>query len=154
MAPGRAISAGTQSGTSSVPRLLDRLATEVRWLPVLVVGTHRDAAGGSLPAPVVHRTAEVLHLGPLAPGESAMILSAGSSNDHNSDGTRQTGCASSPPRDPGYAELSAFDQPGKHGRSGCSEPDRCTSIRASYRYWYSDLEALSLAIPLEARTRQ
>ena len=36
-------------------RLLERVAPEARRLPVLVVGMHRDPAGGSLPGAIVHR---------------------------------------------------------------------------------------------------
>ncbi len=52
-------------------RLLDRLAAEIRRLPVLVVGVHRE--GTELPT---HRAAEVIGLGPLSPRESAVLLSA------------------------------------------------------------------------------
>ncbi|MBM7784082.1 ATP-binding protein [Tenggerimyces flavus] len=51
-------------------RLLDRLGAEIRRLPLLVVGTHRDAA--ALPA---DRSAEVVNLGPLSPTEAAAMLS-------------------------------------------------------------------------------
>ena len=56
-------------------RLLERLAQEVRRLPMIVVGAHRDAAGGSLPAPIAHR-ADVLSLQPLTTAEAAALLSA------------------------------------------------------------------------------
>ncbi|HEV2777959.1 MAG TPA: AAA family ATPase [Actinophytocola sp.] len=51
-------------------RLLDRVAAEIRRLPLLVVGTHRDAS--DLRA---HRAAEVLALGPLSPSEAVAMLS-------------------------------------------------------------------------------
>lgn len=51
-------------------RLLDRVAEEVRRLPLLIVGTHRDAS--ELRA---HRATEIVGLGPLTPGEAAAMLS-------------------------------------------------------------------------------
>ena len=51
-------------------RLLDRVAAEVRRLPLLVVGAHRDGAELR-----THRAAEVIGLGPLSSGESAVMLS-------------------------------------------------------------------------------
>ncbi|MFC0541560.1 ATP-binding protein [Kutzneria chonburiensis] len=51
-------------------RLLDRVAAEIRRLPLLVVGVHRD--GPDLRA---HRAAEVVSLGPLSQSESACLLS-------------------------------------------------------------------------------
>jgi len=51
-------------------RLLDRVAAEIRRLPLLIVGVHRD--GPDLRA---HRAAEVVGLGPLSPSESACLLS-------------------------------------------------------------------------------
>jgi tetratricopeptide (TPR) repeat protein len=54
-------------------RLLNRLTTELRRLPILVVGTQRDPVA-------VHRAAEVVHLGPLSPSESAAVLSAAVDN--------------------------------------------------------------------------
>jgi len=56
-------------------RLLERIAPEARRLPVLVVGMHRDPAGGSLPGAIAHRAA-VLSLRPLTPNEAAAMLSA------------------------------------------------------------------------------
>jgi len=56
-------------------RLLERVAPEARRLPVLVVGMHRDPAGGSLPGAIAHRAA-VLSLRPLTPNEAAAMLSA------------------------------------------------------------------------------
>jgi DNA-binding CsgD family transcriptional regulator len=56
-------------------RLLERVAAEVRRLPMLVVGTHRlQAGGGSLALPA-HAT-EMLTLQPLAPAEAVAFLSA------------------------------------------------------------------------------
>jgi DNA-binding CsgD family transcriptional regulator len=55
-------------------RLLERVAPEVRRLPVLVVGAHRDPAGGSQAASSAHRATEVLSLGPLARNDAATIL--------------------------------------------------------------------------------
>ena len=51
-------------------RLLDRVAAEIRRLPLLIVGVHRD--GPDLRS---HRVAEVVGLGPLSPGEAACLLS-------------------------------------------------------------------------------
>jgi DNA-binding CsgD family transcriptional regulator len=56
-------------------RLLERIAPEARRLPVLVVGMHRDPAGGSLPGAIAHRAA-VLSLRPLTANEAAAMLSA------------------------------------------------------------------------------
>ena len=56
-------------------RLLERVAPEARRLPVLVVGMHRDPAGGSLPGAIAHRAA-ALSLRPLTPNEAAALLSA------------------------------------------------------------------------------
>jgi DNA-binding CsgD family transcriptional regulator len=56
-------------------RLLERVAPEARRLPMLVVGMHRDPAGGSLPGSIAHRAA-VLSLRPLAQNEAAAMLSA------------------------------------------------------------------------------
>jgi DNA-binding CsgD family transcriptional regulator len=55
-------------------RLLGRVATEVRRLPLLVVGTHRDGAGEPLHG--VHRqgATEQLHLGPLDPEDARTLL--------------------------------------------------------------------------------
>lgn len=56
-------------------RLLERVATEVRRLPLLVVGTHRDGAGEPLYG--VHRqgATEQLHLGPLDDDDARTLLS-------------------------------------------------------------------------------
>jgi predicted ATPase len=56
-------------------RLLERVATDVRRLPLLVVGTHRDGAGEPLHG--VHRqgATEQLHLGPLDPEDARALLS-------------------------------------------------------------------------------
>lgn len=56
-------------------RLLDRVAAEIRRLPVLVVGTHRAAS--ELPA---HRATEVIGLGPLTTGEAATMLTTAVEN--------------------------------------------------------------------------
>jgi DNA-binding CsgD family transcriptional regulator len=57
-------------------RLLERVTTEVRRFPLLVVGIRRDGVGE--PPHDIHRHAatEELHLGPLDPDEARMILSA------------------------------------------------------------------------------
>jgi DNA-binding CsgD family transcriptional regulator/tetratricopeptide (TPR) repeat protein len=52
-------------------RLLDRVAAEIRRIPMVVVGIHRDVA--DLPA---HRATEVLSLGPLSLSEAAGVLTA------------------------------------------------------------------------------
>ena len=49
-------------------RLLERLATEVRRLPLLVIGICRDIID-------MRRPAEELHLGPLDPGDARILLS-------------------------------------------------------------------------------
>jgi DNA-binding CsgD family transcriptional regulator/tetratricopeptide (TPR) repeat protein len=56
-------------------RLLERVATEVRRLPLLVIGTHRDGAGEPLHG--VHRqgATEELPLGPLDPQDARTLLS-------------------------------------------------------------------------------
>jgi DNA-binding CsgD family transcriptional regulator len=56
-------------------RLLGRVAPEARRLSMLVVGMHRDPAGASLPAAIVHR-AEMLSLRALTQNEAAAMLSA------------------------------------------------------------------------------
>ena len=56
-------------------RLLERVAPEARRLAMLVVGMHRDPAGGSLPGSIAHRAA-VLSLRPLTQNEAAAMLSA------------------------------------------------------------------------------
>ncbi len=56
-------------------RLVERVAPEARRLPMLVVGMHRDPAGGSLPGAIAHRAA-VLSLRPLTQNEAAAMLSA------------------------------------------------------------------------------
>ncbi len=57
-------------------RLLDRIAGEIRRLPLLVIGTHRDLIGGGFADSPAHRASEVIGLGPLSPAESAEILAA------------------------------------------------------------------------------
>lgn len=56
-------------------RLLERVAAEVRRLPLLVVATRRLEGGGALPALPAYGT-EMLTLGPLAPADAAAFLSA------------------------------------------------------------------------------
>src|SRR5262249_14717919 len=56
-------------------RLLGRVAREVRRLPLLIVGTQRDPAGGSRPGSPVPGVSDVLNLRPLTPAESAALLS-------------------------------------------------------------------------------
>jgi DNA-binding CsgD family transcriptional regulator len=56
-------------------RLLERVATEVRRLPLLVVGTHRDEAGEPLHGVHRHGATEDLHLGPLDPEDARTLLS-------------------------------------------------------------------------------
>ncbi len=57
-------------------RLLDRLASEIRRLPLLVVGTHRDAIGSGFAESPAHRASEVIGLGPLSPAEAAEVLTS------------------------------------------------------------------------------
>ena len=57
-------------------RLLERITTEVRRLPLLVLATVRDGAGGSLPGPLIRHATDVVSLGPLTPGEAAELLTA------------------------------------------------------------------------------
>jgi DNA-binding CsgD family transcriptional regulator len=57
-------------------RLLARIATEVRRLPVLVVGAHRSALAGVLDALPRHGATDDLHLGPLAPAEADAYLAS------------------------------------------------------------------------------
>ena len=54
---------------------IGRVAPEVRRLPILVAGAHRDPAGGPLAASSAHRATEVLSLGPLTRNDAATILS-------------------------------------------------------------------------------
>ena len=56
-------------------RLLERVATEVRRLPLVVVGTHRDEAGEPLHGVHRHGATEELHLGPLDPEDARTLLS-------------------------------------------------------------------------------
>jgi DNA-binding CsgD family transcriptional regulator len=56
-------------------RLLERVATEVRRLPLLVVGTHRDGAGEPLHGVYRQGATEQLHLGPLDPEDARTLLS-------------------------------------------------------------------------------
>jgi DNA-binding CsgD family transcriptional regulator len=56
-------------------RLLGRVAREVRRLPLLIVGTQRDPAGGSRPGSPAQGVGDVLNLRPLTPAESAALLS-------------------------------------------------------------------------------
>lgn len=60
-------------------RLLDRVAREVRRLPLLIVGTHRDPAGGSRQGPPAGAS-EVLNLRPLSRSESAALLAGAVGN--------------------------------------------------------------------------
>lgn len=60
-------------------RLLDRVAREVRRLPLLIVGTHRDPAGGSRQGPPAGAS-DVLNLRPLSREESAALLSGAVGN--------------------------------------------------------------------------
>lgn len=57
-------------------RLLDRLAAEIRRLPLLLVGTHRESSGDGFADSPAHRASELVGLGPLSPAESAAMLSA------------------------------------------------------------------------------
>lgn len=57
-------------------RLLDRLAAEIRRLPLLLVGTHRDSVGAGFADSPAHRASELIGLSPLSPAESAAVLSA------------------------------------------------------------------------------
>ncbi|MFC7622314.1 ATP-binding protein [Microlunatus sp. GCM10028923] len=54
-------------------RLLDRVAGEIRRLPLLLVGTHRDSTGAAAEGPA-HRAGELIGLGPLSPTEAAEVL--------------------------------------------------------------------------------
>ena len=53
-------------------RLLGRVAREVSRLPLLIVGTHRDPAGGGSPA---QGASDIVNLRPLTRSESAALLS-------------------------------------------------------------------------------
>ncbi|MGI5239850.1 hypothetical protein [Dactylosporangium sp. CA-139066] len=57
-------------------RLLERVTTEVRRLPLLVLATVREGAGGSLPGALVRNATDVRSLGPLTLGEAAELLTA------------------------------------------------------------------------------
>src|SRR5262249_51451908 len=48
----------------------------VRRLPLLVLATVRDGAGGALPGPLVRNATDVVSLGPLTLGEAAELLTA------------------------------------------------------------------------------
>lgn len=56
-------------------RLLGRVAREVRRLPLLIVGIHRDPAGGSRPGSPAQDASDLLNLRPLTRSESAALLS-------------------------------------------------------------------------------
>jgi DNA-binding CsgD family transcriptional regulator len=56
-------------------RLLERVAREVRRLPLLIVGTQRDPGGGSQQGSPAPGVGDVLNLRPLTPTESAALLS-------------------------------------------------------------------------------
>jgi predicted ATPase len=88
-----ALEAEAQSGTGllivlddlqwadqSTRRLLERLAAEVRRMPILIVCTQRDTIGDSTPSLATPRSTAVLNLRPLTPAESATLL-AGSVAD-------------------------------------------------------------------------
>jgi len=55
-------------------RLLGRVAREVRRLPLLIVGTHRDPATGALPGSLAQGASDVVNLRPLTREESAALL--------------------------------------------------------------------------------
>jgi DNA-binding CsgD family transcriptional regulator len=57
-------------------RLLERVTTEVRRLPLLVLATVRDGADCSLPGPLVRNATDVVSPGPLTLGEAAELLTA------------------------------------------------------------------------------
>jgi DNA-binding NarL/FixJ family response regulator len=57
-------------------RLLERLAADVRRLPLLVVATDRDAAHPALAGLLAHAGTEVLRLGPLTTEEAETLLAA------------------------------------------------------------------------------
>ena len=63
---------------SQTLRLLERVAAEVRRLPILVIATHRDAVGGpfqdALPRLVAGAGTEVVRLAALEPEEAARLL--------------------------------------------------------------------------------
>jgi predicted ATPase len=56
-------------------RLLSRVAREVRPLPLLIVGTHRDPAGGSRLGSPAQGATDVVNLRPLSRSESTALLS-------------------------------------------------------------------------------
>jgi ATP/maltotriose-dependent transcriptional regulator MalT len=61
-------------------RLLERVATEIRRLPLLVVGAHRDGAGEPLHGVHQQGATEQLHLGPLDPADARTLLSTAVAN--------------------------------------------------------------------------
>lgn len=65
-----------QWADQSTRRLLERLAAEVRRMPVLVVCTSRDTIGDSTQALPASRATAVLNLRPLTAAESAILLTA------------------------------------------------------------------------------
>ena len=58
-------------------RLLERLATDIRRLPMLVVATHRDAGSDALGGLMLRPGTEILSLHPLTTQEAETLLSAG-----------------------------------------------------------------------------
>jgi DNA-binding CsgD family transcriptional regulator len=55
-------------------RLLERVAAEIRRMPLVVICTVRDGAGGSLPGQLVRHATDVVTVGPLSLGEAAELL--------------------------------------------------------------------------------
>jgi DNA-binding CsgD family transcriptional regulator len=56
-------------------RLLERVASDVRRLPLLVIGTSRDSPGERLLGVYPSDATEELHLGPLEPSDARLLLS-------------------------------------------------------------------------------
>jgi DNA-binding CsgD family transcriptional regulator len=55
-------------------RLLERVTAEIRRLPLIVLVTVRDGAGGSLAGQLIRNATDVLSLGPLTLGEAIELL--------------------------------------------------------------------------------
>jgi DNA-binding CsgD family transcriptional regulator len=68
-------------------RLLERVAAEIRRMPMLVIGTGRDGTGESLAGLVRHASVELMGLAPLSAGESAALLMA-AVEEANADAVR------------------------------------------------------------------
>ncbi len=57
-------------------RLLERVTTEIRRLPLSVLATVRDGVGGSLPGQLIRNATDVVSLGPLTLGEATELLTS------------------------------------------------------------------------------